>query len=143
MRSANAGIKSLAKQFVAWSKHDILPSIESRLLNRHIVCDDGVSYPFFENVMKANIAKYHNNCKNNFSDYKFKKKLESTQKKKTKLSTDHSPNFPHLCDHRLIHRYQNVSFVTKPFVTRFEQDLLQKAPSYEIIKDQETGVFRK
>ena len=40
--------------------------------------------------MKANIAKYHHNCKNNFSDYKLKKKIVSTQKKKAKLSTDHS-----------------------------------------------------
>ena len=40
--------------------------------------------------MKANIAKYHHNCKNNFSDYILKEKIESTQKKKAKLSTDHS-----------------------------------------------------
>ena len=43
--------------------------------------------------MKANIAKYHHNYKNNLSDYKLNKKVESTQKKKAKLSTDHSPNF--------------------------------------------------
>ena len=28
-------------------------------------------------------------------------------------------------------------------VTRFEKDLLKKATNYEIIKDQESGVFRK
>ena len=32
--------------------------------------------------MKAKIAKYYHNCKNNFSDYKLKKKIESTEKKK-------------------------------------------------------------
>ena len=42
--------------------------------------------------MKAKIAKYHHNCKNNFSDYKLKKKIESTQKKRAKLSTDYSQN---------------------------------------------------
>ena len=64
----------------------------SRLSNSHIVGDDKVSYPNFENVRKANIAKYRHNYKNNFSDYKLKKKIESTQKKKAKLWTDHSPN---------------------------------------------------
>ena len=43
--------------------------------------------------MKANVAKYHHNCKNNFSGYKSKRKIESTKKKKAKLSTDHSPKF--------------------------------------------------
>ena len=42
--------------------------------------------------MKANIAKYHHNCKDSFSDYKLKKKIEGKQKKKVKLQTDHSPN---------------------------------------------------
>ena len=92
LRSADVGIESLAKQFVAWWKHGILPFDASRLSNSHIVGDNKVSYPNFENVMKANIAKYRHNCKNNFSDYKFNKKIESTQKKKAKLSTDHSPN---------------------------------------------------
>ena len=92
LHSTDAGIESLAKQFVAWWKHGILPFDASKLLNSHIVGDEGVSYPNFENVMKANIAKYHHNCKNNFSDYKLKKKIESTQKKKAKLTTGQSPN---------------------------------------------------
>ena len=90
--STDAGIESLTKQFVAWWKHDILPFNASRLSNSHIVGDDGVSYPNFENIMKANIGKYHHNCKNNLSDYKLKEKIEITQEKKAKLSTDHSPN---------------------------------------------------
>ena len=91
--STDAGIESLAKQFVPWWKYGILPFDASRLSNSQIVGDDGVSYPNFENVMKLNIGKYHHNCKNNFSNYRLKKSIESTQKKKAKLLTNHSPNF--------------------------------------------------
>ena len=88
----DAGMESLAKQFVAWWKHGILPFDASMLSNSHIVGDDRVSCPNFENVMEANIEKYHHNCKNNFCGCKLNKKIESTQKKKAKLSTDHSLN---------------------------------------------------
>ena len=74
LRSTDDGIEPLAKQFVAWWKHGIHPFDAASLSNNHIVGDDGVSYPNFENVMKANIEKYCHNCKNNFSDYKLQKK---------------------------------------------------------------------
>ena len=92
LRSTDAGIESLAKQFVAWWKNGLLPFEASRITNSFVVGKDGVRHPDFVTAMKANSAKYHHNCKNNFSDYKLTKKLESMQKKKAKLSTDHSPN---------------------------------------------------
>ena len=57
LRSADAGIESLAKQIVVWLKHGILPFDTSRLSNSHIVGDDGDSYLNFQDVMKANITK--------------------------------------------------------------------------------------
>ena len=62
LRSTNAGIESLAKQVVAWWKRGILFFDASRFSNSHIVGEESVSYPNFENVIKANCAKYHHNC---------------------------------------------------------------------------------
>ena len=54
LRSTDAGIESLAKQFAACWKHGILSFDPSRLSNSHIIGDDRASYPKFENAMKAN-----------------------------------------------------------------------------------------
>ena len=81
LRSTSQRIESLASQFKAWWENNIRP-FDAAFVTSHTISDEeGKIYPDFKRAMATNSAKYHHNCKNNFSYYKMNKKLTSATKK--------------------------------------------------------------
>ena len=81
LRSTSQGIESLANQFKAWWNDKILPFDAAFLTSHTITDEEGKIYPDFKSAMATNSAKYHHNCKNNFSEFKMNKKLTSATKR--------------------------------------------------------------
>ena len=84
LRSTDDGIRSLAEQFVAYWKNEILPFSYSRITTAFVVGEDGISHPDFFTAMQSNKAQYHHNCQIRFTAYKMGRALESMKKKKSK-----------------------------------------------------------
>ena len=91
LRSTVDGIVGLAKQFASYWKNEVLPFDASSITTNYVVVVDeqpdfkpGEIHPDFETVMKHEDAKYHHNCKTNFSKHKMDKKLIAIERKKAK-----------------------------------------------------------